>query len=165
MTERVRKALFDILGERVKGARVLDLFSGTGALGIEALSRGAREVVFVEVAGRMLRLIEENLKRAGLREKAHLLRARLPQGLRLIPPGPYDLIFITPPYGTGLGQATLEALPPEILARDGLIVLEERKKKVFKPEGLPWEWVAERFYGETGLYFLKAPEEKDELRD
>ena len=154
MTERTRKALFDILGPRVRGARVLDLFSGTGALGLEALSRGAEEVVFAEGSSRMVRVILENLKRSGFREKARVLRVQLPRELYRLPKGPYDLIFITPPYGTGLGRETLARLKAPLLAEEGLIMLEERKQEGFSAENTPWKLIETRRYGETVLYFL-----------
>lgn len=162
MTERARKALFDILGPRVCGAKVLDLFSGTGALGLEALSRGAEEVVFAEASPRMVKVILENLERAGFQKKARVLKAQLPRDLKRLPEGPYDLIFITPPYGTGLGQETLVQIKAPFLAEGGLIVVEERKQESFSAENTPWELVETRKYGETVLYFLRR---KDGARD
>jgi len=158
MTDRTRKALFDILGPRVCGARVLDLFSGTGALGLEALSRGAEEVIFAELSSRMLEVIRENLKKAGFEEKARVYKVRLPRDLRCLPEGPYNLIFITPPYGTGLARETLSRLKPSFLAEGGLIVVEERKQADFEVENIPWEVVEIRRYGETVLHFLRRDE-------
>lgn len=155
MTDRTRKALFDILGPKVCGARVLDLFSGTGALGLEALSRGAKEVVFAEASSRMLEVIRENLKKAGFQDKARVYKARLPRDLRCLPEGPYEIIFITPPYGTGLARETLSRLKPSFLAEGGLIVVEERKQSGFEVENTPWEPVETRRYGETVLYFWR----------
>jgi len=155
MTERVRKALFDILGD-LSGARVLDLFSGSGALGLEALSRGAREVVFVEASEKALSVIRENARALGLEERIKLVRGRLPEILRKVPPGPYHLVFITPPYGKGLGEKTLAALPPEILAPGARIVLEERTTSRIDLEKIPFEVRERRKYGDTVLYFLEV---------
>ncbi len=155
MTERVRKALFDVLGQNLEGLRVLDLFSGTGALGIEALSRGAKEVVFAEASPQMVAVIRANLKQAGLLEKAQVFKAWLPKDLRRLPAGPYDLIFVTPPYGKGLAQKTLKALPLSFLAPQGLLVVEERKQTPLGEKVGPWVLREKRVYGDTVLYFYE----------
>ncbi|QJA05970.1 16S rRNA (guanine(966)-N(2))-methyltransferase RsmD [Thermosulfurimonas marina] len=161
MTERVRKALFDILGG-LSGARILDLFSGSGALGLEALSRGAASVVFVEASAEALSVIRKNVQALGLEDRVQLVRGSLPQALKRIPPGPYQLVFITPPYGKGLGERTLAALPPEILAPEAIIVLEERRNSRIDPGKTPFEVQEIRKYGDTSLYFLKVREESRE---
>ncbi len=153
MTEKVRKALFDSLGERVLGARVLDLFSGSGALGIEALSRGAREVIFAEADPRVCEIIRQNLRKAGLENRARVVRAHLPRDLRRLPPGPYDLVFVTPPYGRGLGELTLENLPRDLLAEEGLIVVEESKRHPLAPGKGAFREYRRKVYGQTVLYF------------
>lgn len=153
MTERVRKALFDILGERVRGARVLDLFSGSGALGIEALSRGAEEVVFAEADPRVCAVIRENLRRLRLEKRVRVIRAVLPRDLLRVPEGPYHLIFITPPYGKGLAERTLKALPPALLAEEGLIVVEERVDAALSEEYSVFRKLREKSYGQTVLHF------------
>ncbi|RUM88852.1 MAG: 16S rRNA (guanine(966)-N(2))-methyltransferase RsmD [Thermodesulfatator sp.] len=156
MTERVRKALFDILGESLCGARVLDLFSGSGALGFEALSRGASEVVFVEASREASRTIRKNARTLGLEDRVHLVQGRLPEVLKKVPPGPYHLVFLTPPYGKGLGEETLAALPLEILALEARIVLEERKTSQVKIKKPALEIEEIRRYGDTWLYFLRV---------
>ncbi len=153
MTEKVRKALFDILGARVSGARVLDLFSGSGALGLEALSRGDKEVIFAEADPRVCEIIRQNLRKAGLEDQARVVRAHLPRDLHRLPPGPYDLIFITPPYGRGLGERTLESLSPNLLAEEGLIVVEETKGQPLSPQKVAFKEYRRKTYGQTVLYF------------
>jgi len=156
MTERARKALFDILGPGVEGARVLDLFCGTGAVGIEALSRGAEEVVFVDASKRSLALVAENLKRAGFSENAKLLRRSLPEGLvSLLSLGSFDYIFITPPYGQGLGERTLKALDPTLLAPEALVVVEERAGVELPSETALLTLADTRRYGEARLFFYR----------
>ncbi|NPB08765.1 MAG: 16S rRNA (guanine(966)-N(2))-methyltransferase RsmD [Thermodesulfobacteria bacterium] len=157
MMDRVRKALFDVLGEKVEGARVLDLFCGTGALGIEALSRGAGEVVFVDQSPQALALVRENLRRAKIEEGARIKRLTLPRDLsRLEKEGPFDLVFVTPPYGRGLAAKTLPQLP-KLVAPGGLVVVEERaEEEVPCPEGL--ELLKEKTYGATRLFFFRRPE-------
>ncbi len=154
MTERTRKALFDILGPAVKGARVLDLFCGTGAVGLEALSRGAQEVVFVDANPRSLALVKENLKHARMLGQAHLKRLTLPQGLGRLK-GPFDLIFITPPYDQGLGQKVLEGLPSRLLTPESLVVVEERQGTPLPQETDVLTLVQERRYGEAQLSFYR----------
>ena len=101
--DQVRKAIFDILGPQVEGGRVLDLFAGSGALGIEALSRGASETVFVESSREACSLIAENLGATGLRGKGIVRRSDAERFLSRRATNPFDLAFLDPPYGRGLG--------------------------------------------------------------
>jgi len=111
-SDRVREALFNVLaggyGDPASGARVLDLFAGTGALGLEALSRGAATATFVESGRTALSLLRENIARCGAGETARVLPldARRPGPN---PGAPHDLVFLDPPYGKGLGEAALGA--------------------------------------------------------
>jgi 16S rRNA (guanine966-N2)-methyltransferase len=167
---RIRKALFDILGDDLSGLRVLDLFSGTGALGIEALSRGAEFVLFVDASKKSIELIKKNLERFNLLDKAMILQIALPQGLKKIKERTlflrkgedfqkenpsYDLVFITPPYRTGLSLKTLENLPTEILNPKALIVVEEESGVDLPDEVAQFELEDKRAYGETTLYFYR----------
>ncbi|MFQ5894355.1 MAG: 16S rRNA (guanine(966)-N(2))-methyltransferase RsmD [Nitrospinota bacterium] len=125
--ERVREALFDILGLRVEGARVLDLFAGTGALGLEALSRGAAEVLFIEKDPVAFRLLGENLVHCGFGARGRLLRADVRGALRsLARKGErFDLVFLDPPYRTGLLGRSLGLLGAgELLKRGAWVVAE-----------------------------------------
>lgn len=167
---RIRKALFDILGDDLSGLRVLDLFSGTGALGIEALSRGAEFVLFVDANKKSIELIKKNLERFNLLDKGMILQITLPQGLKKIKEKTlllgksgelnkktfqYDLVFITPPYRTGLSLKTLENLPTEILNPKALIVVEEESGVDLPDEVAQFELEDKRAYGETTLYFYR----------
>jgi 16S rRNA (guanine966-N2)-methyltransferase len=167
---RIRKALFDILGDDLSGLRVLDLFSGTGALGVEALSRGAEFVLFVDSNKKSVELIKKNLERFNLLDKAMILQIALPQGLKKIKERffflrkgegsqketlHYDLVFITPPYRTGLSLKTLENLPSEILNPKALIVVEEESGVDLPEEVAQFELEDKRAYGETTLYFYR----------
>lgn len=98
----VRKAVFDVLGAQVGGARALDLFAGSGALGIEALSRGAAEAVFVETSRDACSVILANLEATGLRGRATIRRADALRWLGRRASTPFDLVFVDPPYGRGL---------------------------------------------------------------
>jgi 16S rRNA (guanine966-N2)-methyltransferase len=129
-SDRVREAVFGLLeggrfDDPVEGARVLDLFAGTGALALEALSRGAAEAVLVDDGRAAGRLIRENIARAGVGERARLL----PRDATRLPPHagePFGLVFLDPPYGLGLGQAALAgAIEGGWLAPGALVVWEE----------------------------------------
>lgn len=110
--DRVREALFAILGDTVHGARVLDLFAGTGALGIEALSRGATTALFVDRDPRALGVLRRNIEALGLGERARAVRATLPAALRtrLREEAPFDIILADPPYRSSLAHETLALL-------------------------------------------------------
>jgi len=125
ITDRAKSALFNILGEEVVGARFLDLFAGTGQVGIEALSRGAAEAVFVERNPAALRTIRENLARTGLGGSARVVRADVFSFLREAPE-PFDFIYIAPPQYQGLWEATLQAIDttPDWLATDGKAIVQ-----------------------------------------
>jgi 16S rRNA (guanine966-N2)-methyltransferase len=101
--DQVRKAIFDILGPQVEGTRVLDLFAGSGALGIEALSRGAREAVFVESSREACSQILQNLLATGQRPKGVVRRAEAERWVTRKAADPFDLAFLDPPYARGIG--------------------------------------------------------------
>lgn len=150
--DRVRESLFSMLTHRdvIEGARVLDLFAGTGALGLEALSRGAAEVCFVENGRVGGQLLAKNIKLLGAGEEASVLRR---DATRLgAATGTYDLIFLDPPYGQGLGAKALAAgVAREWFREDALIVWEENAAQE-APEG--FEPVETRRFGDTFLTFL-----------
>ena len=121
-SDRVRESIFDLLGPRPRGGRVLDLFAGSGALGIEALSRGATFACFVESDRRAGRILRENLAALGLADRARVSSADA-LGRTAWPEGPFDLILADPPYGC----PDLEALAVRVAARlapGGAFVLE-----------------------------------------
>ncbi len=152
MMDKVRKALFDSLGPSVQGAKVLDLFCGTGALGIESLSRGAKNVVFVDKSGESLALTKENLARLG-ETRAEIYRLNLPKDLdKLTHLAPFNLIFITPPYGTGLALKTLQKIEP-LLAEHGKVVVEDEIGVDFPEEMGSLTKHREKCYGQTKLAF------------
>lgn len=141
-SDRVREALFSILGERVAGARVLDLFAGTGALGLEALSRGAAAATFVD---RDPATVRANLDALGLTAEVH--RRDALAYLRAAA-GPFDLVFLDPPYRAAAGLAAgLADTLPRVLAPGGLVVSEsDRREPLDLP---PLETLDERRYGDT----------------
>ena len=146
-SDRVREALFSILGTRVLDARVLDLFAGSGALGLEALSRGARSATFVESAPAALAALRANL--AALGADAEVVRSDAPRWLRAASDGArqYDLVFLDPPYprAAELGEPLSDSLPA-VLAPGALVVAESDRRT---PLDLTMTATDERRYGDT----------------
>jgi 16S rRNA (guanine966-N2)-methyltransferase len=144
--DRVREALFSMLGD-VSGARVLDLFAGSGALGIEALSRGAASAVFVERDPRAAAAIERNLSSLGLDQR--VLRQDALRFMARAEGGTFDLVFCDPPYDSAsrLAGPLAERLPA-LTAQGARIVIESDKRR---PLELPLPLVKERTYGDTRI--------------
>lgn len=157
ITDRVKTALFDILGASVVGARVLDLFAGTGSVGIEALSRGAAEAVFVEKDPRAIRVLRENLRETGLADRARVVRADVFAFLRSGPPEPFDLIYIAPPQYRGWWRRTLALLDerPGWLAAHGTVVVQIHPKEFEEVVLQHFAEADRRDYGSTWLVFYQ----------
>ncbi|MCH7788750.1 MAG: RsmD family RNA methyltransferase [Acidobacteria bacterium] len=154
--DRVREAMFNTLyslsgrddGWSVENATVLDLFSGTGALGIEALSRGARSVGFIESDRSALELIEQNLAQLGADEKiATVISIDVLQYLKSVERPGADLVFADPPYGYDLWAELMDALPADRLVAESSGELDE-------PTG--WRSIASRSYGTSVLTFFES---------
>jgi 16S rRNA (guanine966-N2)-methyltransferase len=158
-SDRTRESVFNVLAhrypERLNGARVLDLFAGTGALGLEALSRGAGFAMFVEEGVEGRGLIRTNVEAFGLTGRTKIFRR---DATRLGDAGtiqPFGLLFADPPYGKGLGERALaSALAGGWLTQDAICVIEEAASAPFGP--IPGFVVDdERGYGDTVVRFLK----------
>jgi 16S rRNA (guanine966-N2)-methyltransferase len=153
-SDRVREALFATLGDRVRGARVLDLFAGTGALAIEALSRGAAHAVLVEQAAPAVAVIRANLGALELTSSATVRRTRAETYLRTRSDGPFDLVFLDPPYAVGVGllAGLLARLADGALAAGATVVVEAaaRSEAPVWPPGLLGG--SPRRYGDTALH-------------
>ena len=135
-SDRLRETLFNVLAGRMEGAIFVDLYAGSGAVGIEALSRGATQVTFVERAPAALKVLRSNLERLGLREGFKVNAASVQAFLKRLKPGPepgIDLVFLDPPYDSAQEYAgTLGLLGGEaagLLALDALVVAEHRRKE------------------------------------
>jgi 16S rRNA (guanine966-N2)-methyltransferase len=158
--DRLRESLFNVLahayGDPVSGARVLDLFAGTGALGIEALSRGAAFALFVDDAAAARGLIRENVATLGLGGVSKIFRRDATRLGAAHPVEPFSLVFLDPPYGQGLAeQALVAARDGGWLTRDALAVVEEAAKAaVASPAG--FEELERRAYGDTALTLLRV---------
>jgi 16S rRNA (guanine966-N2)-methyltransferase len=156
--DRLRESLFNILahayGDSVEGARVLDLFAGTGALGLEALSRGAAFVLFVDDGAEARALIRQNVETLGAAGVTRIFRRDATKLGDVHPNDPFSLVFLDPPYGKGLAEpALVSARAGGWLTPDALIVVEEKKGAFVAPEG--FEEIERRDYDDTEFVFLK----------
>jgi 16S rRNA (guanine966-N2)-methyltransferase len=154
VSDRAREGLFSSLGDRAEGARVLDLFAGTGALAIEALSRGAAHAVLVEQAAPAVAVIRANLAALELTSSATVRRTRAETYLRTRRDGPFDLVFLDPPYAVGVGllAGLLARLAVGALAAGATVVVEAAARS--EAPVWPPELLAEppRRYGDTALH-------------
>ncbi len=135
-SDRIREAIFNILGPRVWQAQVLDLFAGTGALGLEALSRGAAHTVFVDRSDTACDVIRQNINRCRLMEQAIRIRQDLfaPWTHPAMTSRRFDLIFLDPPYGRGFVVKTLEhPFFPALLSENGIIIAEHDFREILSP--------------------------------
>jgi len=156
ITDLVKESLFNILGDQVDAAIILDLFGGTGAVGIEALSRGAEFVTFIDNSYRAVNIIKENLTTTDLIDFAEVFKRDAFDFLRTSPERQYDIIYIAPPQYKKMWLNALETIDPipELLSQDGIIIVQ------INP--LEWESVNlqnfveyhQRKYGDTSLFFF-----------
>lgn len=158
--DRLRESLFNILthsyGDPAEGARVLDLFAGTGGLGLEALSRGAAFVLFVDDGAEARALLRGNVDALGAGGATKVYRRDATRLGPAHPTEPFSLIFLDPPYGKGLAERALESVRDGgWLAPDALIVVEEAAEAGFAPPP-GFEKIERRAYGDTQLIFLRA---------
>jgi 16S rRNA (guanine(966)-N(2))-methyltransferase RsmD len=154
--DRVREALFSILISRLGSlheCKVLDLFAGTGALALEALSRGAQHAILVEAHPESIKIISTNIEGCRMRDCAEVLRGELPAALALtVKSGPFDLIFLDPPYAQGLAQATLTRIAAlELLSARGIIVVETEKGEILPEQIGSLSQTNQRYYGVSAI--------------
>ncbi len=165
-SDRAREALFNIIGDEVVDAGLLDLFAGSGAIGLEALSRGARSAVFVDANQQVLELIRSNIEKCGFSDKSVILCRDLMKGLSFIhtlkPRLYFDLVFIDPPYGKGMAQKILQELDKTaVCAADCLIIAEDESRAHLPESAGRFHLVDQRHYGEVGFWFYR-PDRGDE---
>lgn len=158
-SDKVREAVFNILPRDFPFKRVLDLFAGTGAMGIEALSRGAEEAVFIDSDSRAAELVRKNLASCGIAGAGAVYKRGAAGAVRFLSGrgAKFDLIFIDPPYASALAEETLKEIDASGLLNEGALVVVETSKRVplgAKPENL--RLTDERRYGDTLVYFFEA---------
>ncbi|GAB4342581.1 MAG: 16S rRNA (guanine(966)-N(2))-methyltransferase RsmD [Desulfobulbaceae bacterium] len=165
-TDRVREALFSILGRRLPGSKVLDLFAGTGCFGVEALSRGAESVVFVDSHPAALKLISRNLAACGQGLPAHIVRLDLSRRSsflsltnRLKDVYPFSIVFMDPPYEKKMAETTLTMVEKTgLVATSGVVVVEERWNADLPDTVGSLRLELHRRYGETGIWMYSRRE-------
>ena len=147
-TDNVKESVFNIIQFDIEGRRVLDLFAGTGQLGIECLSRGAAEAVFIDENTAAVKIVKENLKTCGF--TAAVLQQDALGYLRHC--GRFDLVFVDPPYDSGLYESVLETINSvDILSDGGIIICEARRDRQLPEMTAPYEKQREYVYGKVKL--------------
>ncbi len=148
--DRVREAVFNIISVRVPDAKVLDLFAGTGAMGLEALSRGAQFCLFVDKSAEAVHLIRENVQMCAAQDSSRIIHGPADSAVRRLNSENelFDLIFMDPPYGKGYIEETLKIVAA-VAREDALVIAEQHVKD--KPPQVPaiWQMDRERRYGDT----------------
>lgn len=158
-TDRIKESIFNILQNKTQKARILDVFAGTGNLGLEALSRGGTVAVFVDQSAASVNVIRQNASHTRLLEQAVILKSDVLKALeRLQRQGErFDLIFCDPPYNQGLAQKTVEFLrQSQLLNQHGVLVVEHDKNDVLEPYlGELFTLVRSEIYGITKISFYQ----------
>lgn len=159
-TDKVKESLFNIIQFDVEGASFLDLFAGSGQIGIEALSRGARQVVFVDKSKKSIDVIRQNLKTTGFEKNAVVLSSDSIAFLQRRAEK-YDIAFLDPPYSTGLLQKALEFLP-NVMSDNGIIICEAPVHEELPETVGDFRLFRKYSYGKMALTTYKIPEEAEE---
>lgn len=159
--DRVREAVFNVLQNRLWEARVLDLYAGSGALAIEALSRGAASAVMVERSASVRRVIRQNLFRLGLQDEVRLLGLSAEDAVGDLEPNAFDLAFLDPPWPDGIAPEVFGRLP-DLMAERGVVIVEHEADRDRNVSGIDF-WaglrlVDKRRYGRTAVSFFTAAE-------
>lgn len=155
-SDRVKESIFNILTGRLENAIVMDMFAGTGNLGIEALSRGAQKTVFIEQSQNSQRTIRSNLASLGIAPEIYQLIAgdafKVVARLRGTPER-FDLVFVDPPYDKGLAEKALSALAEADIVKQGGLVIVETASRETAPQSSYFELLRQSVYGDTSVYF------------
>lgn len=159
-TDRIKETLFNMIAPWIGDCDFLDLFAGSGGIGIEALSRGAREAVFVEKNEAAARVIRENLERTRLKERAVCIRADVSAGLRRLCGREFDYIFMDPPYHGQLEMETLKLIKElGLLKEDGMVIVEAAMETEFDYlPSLGYRLVKEKRYKTNKHVFIEREE-------
>jgi 16S rRNA (guanine966-N2)-methyltransferase len=156
-TDRVRESIFNIIAADIENARVLDLFAGTGALGLEALSRGAASAVFIDASDAAIKIICKNIAACRAEAQCRVIRRDIRKNLNFLDPenGTFDLVFMDPPYGQNLILPALENLMKKDVMKNPATIIIEHSAREPIPENLPGLHLADRrAYGKTLVSFL-----------
>lgn len=159
-SDRVRESIFDILQGQIEGRRVLDLFAGTGAMGIEALSRGASGAVFIENHRGSLEALRRNLRACRFEARSAVLDREVEAGLRVLEERgeAFEIVFLDPPYDKGLARRTVERISQSAVLKPGALIVAEHSLAEEVEEIFPLERADLRKYGRTRISFLRKAE-------
>jgi len=155
--DRIREAVFNVIAAETAGANVLDMFAGSGAYGLEALSRGAKSAVFVEKDRHCADVIEENIRQLGLEKKAELIVVDAENAVRSLSKRKeaFDLIFADPPFNTGMGKKTLNTVNRyDILSSTGLLAIEHHKAELVPASEGNFSILKQKTYGDIVISFF-----------
>jgi 16S rRNA (guanine(966)-N(2))-methyltransferase RsmD len=165
-SDRVKESIFNILGQVVQGKLVLDLFAGTGNLGIEAVSRGARRVLFVERGREATRLIKSNLSQCGMAMLAEIIPKDVIRAIGILHQRgeAFDIILMDPPYEKGLIEKTLWKLQSHrIYQDDSILIIEHDRREPLPKDLFGWNLIRQRKIGDTLVSFLTPTGGKAEI--
>lgn len=160
LTDSTREALFNILQVHIEGKDFLDLFSGTGAVGIEALSRGARLSIFVEIDKRVAQTLRENIRNTGFDDCAEVYTIAVAKAIQILhrKGARFDYVFVGAPYNTTLAEETIQHISEHPIAHPhALIIVEHSKRVPLQEQYGPFVRTREKVYGETVLSFYNWP--------
>jgi len=158
--DRAREALFSIIGRKVENATILDLYAGTGALGLEALSRSAERAVFVDNSSQAVQIINKNIELCGFSDRTLVVKRDLSKGLsflaKQLPGTTFSIVFVDPPYRKGLSLGMLQKLAESaLLFSEAFVVIEEDADIELPAQVAELFLVDQRRYGETGFWFYR----------
>lgn len=157
-SDRVREALFNIIAARVPGSRFLDVCAGSGAVGLEAISRGAERAVFVEQSRRALEQLEENIETCGVEEAARIVAKDALSALRALAASEqeFDIVYVDPPYDAELYRPILRVLGTSgLVSPDGVVVVERRSRNHLPDEAGELRHYRDMRYGDSTLAFYE----------
>ncbi len=155
-SDRVKGSIFNVLRDDVRGKNILDLFAGSGGLGLEALSRGAKSVTFVDASFQCIKLIEKNLESLSFKSKSTLLRLDGLKALKRLKQN-FQIILADPPYLKGFVQRIVDLIAQsEILEKNGILILEHHKKEIYSFSEEKLLLLKQKKFGDTVIsFFLK----------
>ena len=161
--DRIKESLFNIIQNEIYDAKVLDLFTGSGALGLEALSRGAREAVLCDNSHKAISIIKENIEKTHFEQQTKVLNIDYKKSLNLLAKEKFDIIFLDPPYESGFDIEALKIIiQQDILSEQGIIILEtdDEKEKEKQIKTMDINVYDLRNYGRVSLFFLNRKEKQ-----
>ena len=160
--DRVKESIFSIIQNQIEGAKILDLFSGSGAIGLEFLSRGAEKAVLCDNSKDAINIIKKNIEKTHMEDQTYLINADFETGLEKVKNEQFDIIYLDPPYATNyIYKAIEKIIKLNIITKESLIIIEtDDEKRVEKEiENIDVEIVDKRKYGRATIIFVSLKKE------